>query len=498
MKTIKTFYNTLIIIVAIMLLQGCTKLLDQTPYDYPTLNTFWQTGKDAESGLAGCYVELRSQLLNGDAGMAYFTYGDFPTQVFGSGVWDQNPFQGHFEYYSGGGLSDYSGWYKTINSVNTLLEKVPAIPLNKFNANIKTATAERDKILGEAYFIRAYTYFYMARIWGTFPLMLKSISSASDAINDIPYSTNAQILDQSMLDLTEAAKRLQWGYTASNERAVRANKGSVYALIAHINMWRARLSQPVASAPAFIAKAEAACDSVINKGGYQLVDSTAYSSIFKGKSAEGIFEIEFSVANNEYFADGGFTSNFLAKPIIPNGRDNPIFQFSSDFLGLFNDQKDARNRAFFYNLGGNGTMCTKYTSITYPTADQLTWRTDDHLIIFRLADIILLRAEALTRLNRSADARIWLNKVRNRAGVGDYHGTDASLAHEVYVQMRKELFLEGHNLYDMVRTGEYATNPYYSLQRYMDEGYYWPVSVNLFLRNKYTQQTPYWSSRIAN
>ena len=143
-------------------------------------------------------------------------------------------------------------------------------------------------------------------------------------------------------------------------------------------------------------------------------------------------------------------------------------------------------------------MCNKYTSISYPTADQLTWRTDDNLIIFRLADIMLLRAEALTRLNRNADARIWLNIVRNRAGIGDYPGTDANLADEVYIQMQKELFLEGHNLYDMVRTGKYATNPYYSAQRYNDEGYYWPVNVNLFLRNKYTQQTPYWSSRIQN
>ena len=498
MKTIKYFYNTLIITLAILALQGCTKLLDQTPYDYPTINTFWQTGKDAESGLAGCYVELRSQLLNGDGDLAYFTYGDFPTQVFGSGAWGQNSFQGVFQWSSGDVLSDYSGWYKTINAANTLIEKVPTISLSKFNADIKTATTEQNKILGEAYFIRAYTYFYMSRIWGTFPLVLKSISSASDAVNDVPYSTNAQILDQCMLDLTEAAKRLQWGYASSNEQAVRANKGSVYALIAHINMWRARPNQPAAGAQAFIVKAEAACDSVINKGGYQLVDSTAYSSIFKGKSSEGIFEIEFSTANNEYFGGYGFTSLFLAKPIILNGREVPIFNFSSDFLGLFYDQKDARNRAFFYNLGGNGTMCNKYTSITYPTADKLTWRTDDNLIIFRLADIMLLRAEALTRLNRYADARIWVNKVRNRAGIGDYPGTDVALAHEVYVQMRKELFLEGHNLYDMVRTGEYSTNPYYSMQRYKEEGYYWPVNVNLFLRNKYTQQTPYWSSRITN
>ena len=237
MKTLNYFYNTLIIALAILALQGCTKLLDQKPYDYPTINTFWQTGKDAETGLAGCYVELRSQLLNGDSGLAYFTYGDFPTRVFASGAWGQYPFEGHFEYYTGDVLSDYSGFYKTINATNTLIEKVPSIPLNKFNADIQTATKEQNKIMGEAYFIRAYTYFYMARLWGTFPLMLKSISSASEAVNDVPYSTNAQILDQCMTDLTEAAKRLVWGYTASNEQAVRANLGSVYALIAHINMW---------------------------------------------------------------------------------------------------------------------------------------------------------------------------------------------------------------------------------------------------------------------
>ena len=496
MKTIYNFSFMLIIAGALLFVTSCTKILDQKPSDYPTEATFWKTGKDAQTGLAGCYSELRSQLLNGDGGMAYFTYGDFPSQVFASAYWAQDPFFGKYENYGSDLLSDWSQWYRTITSVNVLLEKVPEIPLSEFNANPAIAAVEKNKILGEAHFIRAYTFFYMARIWGEFPMVLKAISSSTDAVNDVPYSTNAEILDQCMIDLTEASKLLNWGYLQSSERAVRANKGSVFALMAHLNMWRARPSVADSKAESYVKMAEAACDSVIELGGYELVNTEEYTSIFKGKSMEGIFEIEFSVGNSEYFGNDGFTTRLLAKPILPKGPDEPIFKFSGEFLGLFDDPNDARRTAFFYNLGEYNCQCIKYASISYPSSDLTTWRSEDNLVIFRLADIMLLRAEALSRLNKYSDARFWLNKVRNRAVLEDFSGTDDGLAEAILQEMKRELFLEGHNLYDIVRTGAYAQNPYYGEQRYKEEGYYWPVNVNLFSRNKYTRQTPYWSSRL--
>ncbi|MDP4185004.1 MAG: RagB/SusD family nutrient uptake outer membrane protein [Bacteroidota bacterium] len=497
MKNIKKLRNIFISAsIGICTFCSCTSILDQEPIEYPTGKTFWQTSTDASTALSGCYAELRSILLNGDGGMAYFTYGDFPTKIFDYGEWDQNSFAGNYQWYSDSDMADWSKFYKTINSTNLVLEKVAAMSIDKFGTDPALAQQQKNKILGEAYFLRAYTYFYMARIWGQFPLVLKAISSADQAVNDVPYGTNTQVLDQCISDLTQAAKLLSWGYTDSNEKAVRANKGAVYSLFAHLYLWKARPNQKTID-PNWITKAEAACDSVITHGNYQLVDAADYSKIFKGKSDEGIFEINFDVATNEALSQYGFTTYFLAKPILPEYRETPIFHFNPEFLNLFNDEKDLRRTAFFYNFGeGDQCMCAKYSSITFKSADKKSWVTDDNLIIFRLADIYLLRAEALTRMGKYGDARIWLNKVRNRAGLDDFAGTDDGLYYEILKERRRELFLEGQNLYDCVRTGYYAYLPDYSQQRYDGEGYYWPVNSSLFVRNKYVQQTPYWSTRL--
>ena len=98
-------------------------------------------------------------------------------------------------------------------------------------------------------------------------------------------------------------------------------------------------------------------------------------------------------------------------------------------------------------------------------------------------------------------ARIYLDKIRVRAGLDPYAGDDATLYSEVSDERARELFLEGQRLYDWVRTGFYATKSpqgIYNQDRYMQEGYLFPVNYNLIVNDKYVHQTPYWGDKMNN
>ncbi|MFN7881647.1 MAG: RagB/SusD family nutrient uptake outer membrane protein, partial [bacterium] len=87
---------------------------------------------------------------------------------------------------------------------------------------------------------------------------------------------------------------------------------------------------------------------------------------------------------------------------------------------------------------------------------------DDNVLLLRLGEVILNRAEALVERNTGSDltdAVTFLNQIRNRAGIGNYSGalTQTAVRDDIFLQRRLELALEGHYFFDLVRTGRAAT-----------------------------------------
>src|SRR5690606_28179086 len=101
----------------------------------------------------------------------------------------------------------------------------------------------KNKLLGEAYFIRGLTYLYLVRIWGSVPLSLTAIESTEQAIDNdgvavaLPRADEITVMKQSLNDAQKAASLL--GYTAKSSRewGIRASKGAAQALIAHAALW---------------------------------------------------------------------------------------------------------------------------------------------------------------------------------------------------------------------------------------------------------------------
>lgn len=485
--------NRLSAFVALALLLGagssCKKVLDLQPHNSTFTEVYFQTGQDANTAIAGAYALLRNVLLNN---YSWHVYGDVPAGEFtingGFDSQNQSISNGQFTGLNvGSGNWNWSSYYQLLQQINLILNKVPDIPLSTFaNQDLK------KQIIGEAYFLRAYTYFYMSRIWGDVPLKLAPDLDISQAVN-IPRSPAANVLAQCLADCQQAENNLVFGYSDANDIAVRANKGSVLALRAHIQAWQGDY-----------ASCEKSADTVILQGGYTLVDSAHYNQVFVGKSSEGIFEVNINYGQNEGIAaNGGGYLPTLAAPFVAN-QPNLYWPINQTYVNnLFTDTTDIRYAKFFYQAQSGSGQTIKYANITYADGSAHNDpRLSNNLNIFRLADIFLLRAEALNKLGRDNEAIVMLDTVRTRAGLSGYQGTGGSdLATVILEERLRELFFEGQSYYDLVRTKQLTLyNQNFSSSQFMNGspkgGWLWPIDPGMFKDDFTLVQTPYWQGKL--
>ena len=496
MRNIYTISRTLCVVI-IILLSSCEKFLDLNPINIPVGPTYWQTENDANSAVLGSYLKLRECLEFG-GGLKYFTYGDFPTHIYSNeSEWGLHEFEGNYQYSGNGAISDWSPFYKVILAANMAIKNIANMPVSAFGGQ----EILKNSYIGEALFVRAYTYFYMVRIWGTVPMLLEPVEDASEAIYDQTLSTESEILTQCVIDLKLADNYLSWGATAG-KKAIRANRASVNALLAHIYMWQTRANLTNIDNQRF-ADAINCIELIESNSGASLVDGNNLPTIWKGESSESLFEFPFKLADKEGFSkNAGFADRFLGYPYNTDRERRPIFRFSNSFLTLYKEPaRDLRVQKLYENFTDQSNcFTTKYNQIQYTNADKTDWETEGTVVVFRLADMYLLKAEALIKKENPdlGAARIYLNYIRKRAGLDDYAGVDANLYEEIADERARELFLEGHRLYDWVRTGFYVSKSdgVYSLDRYQREGYLFPVNFSLLINNQYVKQTPYWADKM--
>ena len=514
----KRNHNKLICIASVFfvtMLFSCSKdFLERVPINAPTDANFWNNETEANSSVAGSYALLRTAL--NEMGMGYYYYGDIPTDEFVARTngedypaisqiqWQtfvapSQTFRGLIK------LRRWDNFYRAIDQANRGLKYIPDIPLANFTSANKQET--RDGLIGENYFIRAFTYFSLARIWGDVPLVTETAADAA-AVKNAPRNAQKEVLDQCIKDLQEAIKLLPYVPSATVNRPVRANRGTCYALLAHIYAWRGEYDKVVPVA-----------DSVILKGGYTHVtraNKTTYLSMFKGNSSEGIFEIaqnsniEGSLITAAYGdINNSIAARTLKAPYLLTNLGTSLFGLDAGTLSnMFPnnaDSVDLRRRNGFDFWGTTDPICIKYSNIFYSGANNTAPLSLNNIIVFRLADIKLLKAEALVAINKPAEARVIVNEIRSLAGLGPTAVTDANLFEGVIDERGREMFLEGHRFYDLVRlarkTGIIKFNGTGTVNRmdatqFQQGKYYWPIDPILISLNPLLVQTPYWADKM--
>lgn len=310
--------------------------------------------------------------------------------------------------------------YSIIYSCNTILEETK-------NSSHLSSTL-KTMLEGEAKFLRALSYLNLVVFYENLPLILKADVHANMVAGQV--SSN-KVYDQILLDLIDAEVALKDEYPTNG--TLRANRMAAKALLARVYLYRNDWKN-----------AELKSSEVISSDRYSLVP---------------INEV-FLAGNNESILQLFNQNNFLQwmTSVIPtSGTTVPTYTITESLKSAFADY-DLRPTAWFgINQVTNNQDQTSIYYYPYKYKNRSNnSQNPEYLVVLRLAETILIRAEARIRLGDNLGALEDLNKVRDRAGVPRLPsvGTIEDFLKNVLLERRRELFGEwGHRFQDLKRNG---------------------------------------------
>jgi starch-binding outer membrane protein, SusD/RagB family len=311
--------------------------------------------------------------------------------------------------------SGYSGFYSFIYFANSAIEGL--------NASPAVSQTVKQTLIGESTFIRAFSLFYLVNLFGDIPLPMTTDHLINARLPRVP---KAQVYEQIIADLKEAENFLPSDYANADGERTRPNKWAAAALLSRVYLYQ----EDWANAEVYATKM------IDNSSMFQLTD---VQNVFLANSSEAIWQLKpVSPGYNTW--DG---SLFVLETNPDNVSLNP------DVVSEV-DTTDARTNW----IGTIDVSNTYYYPNKYKIkADN---NVTEYLMVFRLAEQYLIRAEARAQQNNTDGAKDDLNAIRTRAGLASTSANDqASLLTAIAAERRVELFCEwGHRWFDLRRTGQ--------------------------------------------
>lgn len=417
----KNIFKISIIIAAFGFFQACDNNLELEPYTALDASVGFKTKQDVDAALLGAYNSIQSsnyfglqlQVLPDLYADNINHTGTFPTyaQIFNRQVLADNS--------NIGGL--WNTVYVAVNRANNVIASVPTVKDPSFNAN---------NAIGEARLLRAFHYFNLVALFGGSPAGFNKAGGLGVPIYTVPTlsaedaapkarSSEEEVWKLILEDINFAVANL--AVTNGNGRA---NKNVALALKARIHAVRNEW-----------ALAEAAASEVINSKRHTLLTTANYQNIWLSQnSTEAIWELQFDINNTN-------SVTFWYYPGANGGRNEFT---SSNSLRDAHEAGDVRRAVNVSTAPANKTM--KYTRVNGI----------DNVLLIRLAEMHLIRAEAYANLNRIAESLTELNAIRKRAGLSDAaETTTAGLVNAILKERRLEFAHEGYRWLDLRRTGRW-------------------------------------------
>ncbi|MCB2379053.1 RagB/SusD family nutrient uptake outer membrane protein [Hymenobacter sp. BT635] len=443
---------------------GCEKdLLDQPNPNAPTTDQFWKTEDDAIKGVFACYSGLqqfacyyRSWHFMAHRSDESFSQSPFAALAdFTRFVTPDNNF-----FISSFAWNDY---YRTIYRTNQVITHVPDIQMNE---------TLRRRLVAEARFVRALSYFDLVYFFGNVPLIVVEPVVTTRAPQATPAQTEQQIID----DLLAAIPDLPANYGDADKG--RATKGAAQALLAKVYMQQKKYSE-----------ASTLFTQIINSTEYDLVPN--YLDNFTDtneNNRESVFEVQFTGGvlevgqgqDNASSSESHDRPNFFGPPgptyadvqprrwLLDEYKDSTVaFAPGSTTRRRIDPRRDisiihAGNPDRFYgktfaewNWNPNQQYWRKY--LNDRTRPDENFSSGINHRVIRFADVLLMQAEALTELNQTSAALPLINRVRQRPSVnlapltGTY--TREQLRPIIRSERAKELSGEGTRWFDILRWG---------------------------------------------
>lgn len=299
----------------------------------------------------------------------------------------------------------------------------------------------KQQLLGEAMFVRAFCYFYLMNLYGDVPLVLTTDYKTNALLGK---TSMASVYEVIIADLKEAYTLLSADYlksdatskyTSSVER-VRPTKWAAAALLSRVFLYTGDYKSAEEYATAVID----------NKGLFGLAP---LSDVFKKNSNETIWSLQPVRTGTE--SNTGEGALYILPVTGPSSSDKPVY-LNKDLVNMFefNDQRKAKwvdstivgSKTYYYPVK------YKIGKVNTPTAE--------YIMMLRLAELYLIRAEARVYLNNFSGAQADINAIRTRAVLVNTSAADKNTLLAAIVKERQlELFTEwGHRWFDLKRTSK--------------------------------------------
>ena len=452
-------YKSKIVLGLILLigLASCSDFLDESDPSNLTPDSFYTTEKHAESAIAAVYADARFigdgagifssnwQLLMAPTGVTTTqTAQNSDLNNLYSLSYDENT--GHVKNW-------WRGIYKVIGNANLVLENVPGIEMDE---------AKKNKVLGEARFLRAWAYFMAVRLWGDIPLITSPQSADSEDFFPV-RSPQSEVYSLIVSDLQTAENAgLPW-----TDETGRVSQAAVKTLLSKVYLTMAGF--PLNETGRYADAAAKAKEVIDNAGPLGLFDT--YAEVHDealNNQTEHIFSLQYNdlVASNPM---GNMRPNF--QPVTYRGPDGtgstvPTQEFYQSYED--GDLRAVDREGWFYTsyyTNGSGDLFDlgapfifKHFNVTANGTQGVPGTAKDNLNvpIFKYSEVLLIYAEAQNEADSgpNQDALDALTSIRNRAqlitpGLAMYN--QDSFREDVWRERWHELAFEMKTWFDMVR-----------------------------------------------
>lgn len=431
---------------------SCKKFLDEENKTSITQENYFTTPTQAQSAVDGIYDYVRSAFQNRDGiGEAPWASMEFLVghATTAQSLYNINMINHNASTSDPVFSSVWNNLYKGISNANLSLQKIPGITMDE---------ARKKSLLGQAYFLRAFYYYHLVRLYGDVPLITVPVDANSPFLYPERSSSQA-VYDLIVSDL----KMVEQSGLANVDQSGRVSIGAAKSLLASVYLTMAGF--PLNKGAEYYTLAAAKAEEVLDANWYSLFSDYYFLHDRAHKNKEElIFQAQFSgtVAGNRIISMITPANIGISKLSEEQGAIMARDEFVKSYDAA---DKRIREKQFYFTeyLSRDGSSIKKfgqYAIYKYwveeaagPTGDA---NSDMNWTFLRLPEVMLIYAEATNELSGPTDkARQQLKAIRDRAEIVTpalASLTKASFREEIWKERYHEMSFENKAYFDIQRT----------------------------------------------
>lgn len=503
---------------------SCDDFLTIHPSNQITEEEFWEDRSDLQSAVRGCY----KQFIGSDIMARLVMWGECRSDNFDllSENWDDMKDIMNANLLETNSIFDWSAFYKDVNFCNKVLQYGPKV----VERDASFTEEDWKPVEAEMKALRALNMFYLVRTFRDVPLNFSSIGTDREARRHSGVQMPAEfVLDSIINDVDRVKDNGMRRYSSTAEDKGRFTRESIYALLADMYLWRAAKNASADSVAKYgnqsqedYQKVIELCDNVLDmymerykrdnidynrntsvdnpyflatlrsNGSTRDVRDDIYQTVFvNGNSDESIFELQFDGSSNKnsclyawaggaglYMADNTTAGRLqAASPLqtVSRAIDNTSGVYSQTDIRRWENLVYTETGQRVFHIGKYCQSAPVYEDLTdnsegATTNKSATGNFSSNWIIYRVSDVLMMKAEAISRLAAPTEEQLQtafnyveqilyrsnptVTSPSNRLKFEDY-SSPSQLFSLVMRERRREFFGEGKRWYDLVRMAEY-------------------------------------------